>query len=101
MIYVTLIIIKVMETMNHITKSYKFRIYPNKDQKILIEKTFGCCRFVYNHYLAKSIEDYERTGKSNSYSQNSKDYTELKKKEEFWWLKETDSSAHQRALKKS
>ena len=85
--------------MNHITKSYKFRIYPNKSQRILIEKTFGCCRFVYNHYLAKSIKDYERTGKSNSYNQNSKDYTELKKKEEFSWLKETDASAHQRALK--
>ena len=88
-----------METMNYITKSYKFRIYPNKSQRILIEKTFGCCRFVYNHYLAKSIEDYERTGKSNSYSQNSKDYSELKKKEEFSWLTETDASAHQRALK--
>lgn len=85
--------------MNYITKSYKFRIYPNESQRILIEKTFGCCRFVYNHYLAKSIEDYERTGKSNSYSQNSKDYSELKKKEEFSWLKETDASAHQRALK--
>ena len=85
--------------MNYITKSYKFRIYPNESQRILIEKTFGCCRFVYNHYLAKSIEDYERTGKSNSYSQNSKDYSELKKLEEFSWLKETDASAHQRALK--
>ena len=85
--------------MNYITKSYKFRIYPNESQRILIEKTFGCCRFVYNHYLAKSIEDYKRTGKSNSYSQNSKDYSELKKLEEFSWLKETDASAHQRSLK--
>lgn len=85
--------------MNYITKSYKFRMYPNESQRILIEKTFGCCRFVYNHYLAKSIEDYKRTGKSNSYNQNSKDYSELKKKEEFSWLKETDASAHQCALK--
>lgn len=85
--------------MNYITKSYKFRIYPNESQRTLIEKTFGCCRFIYNHYLAKSIEDYELTGKSNSYNQNSRDYSELKKKEEFSWLKETDSSAHQRALK--
>lgn len=85
--------------MNYITKSYKFRIYPNESQRILIEKTFGCCRFVYNYYLAKSIEDYKRTGKSNSYSQNSKDYSELKKLEEFSWLKETDASAHQRSLK--
>lgn len=85
--------------MNYITKSYKFRIYPNKNQRILIEKTFGCCRFVYNHYLAKSIEDYERTGKMNSRFQNDKDYTQLKKCEEFSWLKETDASAHQNAIR--
>lgn len=99
MICVTLIIIKVIETMNYITKSYKFRIYPNKSQRILIEKTFGCCRFVYNHYLAKSIEDYKRTGKMDSRFQNDKDYTQLKKQKEFCWLKETDASAHQQALK--
>ena len=31
-------------------KAYKFRIYPNKKQKEILAKTFGCCRFVYNHY---------------------------------------------------
>lgn len=40
-------------------KAYKFRIYPNKQQEELINKTFGCCRFVYNRYLAKRIELYE------------------------------------------
>ena len=40
-------------------KAYKFRIYPNKEQKILLEKTFGCVRFVYNHYLAVRREVYE------------------------------------------
>lgn len=85
--------------MNYITKSYKFRIYPDKNQRILIDKTFGCCRFVYNHYLARSIEDYQRTGKMNSRFQNDKDYTQLKKQEEFFWLKETDASAHQSSLK--
>lgn len=85
--------------MKYITKSHKFRIYPNESQRILIEKTFGCCRFVYNHYLAKSIEDYKLTGKMNSRFQNDKDYTQLKKQEEFFWLKETDASAHQQMLK--
>ena len=37
-------------------KSYKYRIYPNKKQKELITKTFGCCRFVYNYYLDKRIK---------------------------------------------
>ena len=31
-------------------KAYKYRIYPNNEQKIQIAKTFGCCRFVYNQY---------------------------------------------------
>ncbi|WP_334310115.1 helix-turn-helix domain-containing protein, partial [Clostridioides difficile] len=34
-----------------VEKAYKFRIYPNKKQQELINKTFGCCRFVYNKYL--------------------------------------------------
>ena len=31
--------------------SYKFRIYPNKEQENVIQRTFGCCRFVFNHFL--------------------------------------------------
>ena len=34
-------------------KSYQFRLYPNDSQIIMIQKTFGCTRFVYNHYLEK------------------------------------------------
>ena len=41
-------------------KGYKYRIYPNKQQEEQIQKTFGCCRFVYNTYLAKRIELYEK-----------------------------------------
>lgn len=80
-----------------IDRSYKFRIYPNKSQQELIHKTFGCCRFVYNHYLSKSIDDYKATKKSNTYNQNSKDLTDLKK--EFQWLKEVDSRALQQSLR--
>ena len=34
-----------------INRAYKFRLYPNKEQEILINKTFGCTRLVYNYYL--------------------------------------------------
>ena len=47
-------------------KAYKFRIYPNTEQTTLIEKTFGCCRFVYNEALAARQESYKTTGKSIS-----------------------------------
>lgn len=83
--------------LNEIVKSYKFRLYPNESQKQMIEKTFGCKRFVYNHFLAKSIEDYQSSGKSNSYNQNSRDLTSLKK--ELIWLAEVDSWATQNALR--
>jgi len=38
-------------------KAYKFRLYPSEKQTILIHKTFGCVRFVYNHYLAKQEKE--------------------------------------------
>ena len=41
-------------------KAYKFRIYPNKEQQIKINKTFGCCRFVYNNILSYKKEIYEK-----------------------------------------
>ena len=45
-------------------KAYKYRIYPNNEQKIQIAKTFGCCRFVYNQTLAYRKEIYEKEKKS-------------------------------------
>ena len=47
-------------------KAYKYRIYPNNEQKIQIAKTFGCCRFVYNQTLAYRKEIYEKEKKSVS-----------------------------------
>ena len=78
-------------------KAYKYRIYPNKRQKELITQTFGCCRFIYNRYLAKRIELYERDGVSLSYVQCANDMAKLKS--ELEWLKEVDSTALQSSLK--
>ena len=65
---------------------YRFRIYPNKSQKELFAKTFGCVRFVYNRMLAEKKEYYEKTGKVLK-------VTPAKYKAEFPWLKEVDSLA--------
>ena len=78
-------------------KAYKYRIYPNKKQKEIIAKTFGCCRFVYNKYLAKRIEMYEHNKETFSYVQCANDMKKLKS--ELEWLKEVDSTALQSALK--
>ncbi|MTH55808.1 IS200/IS605 family element transposase accessory protein TnpB [Bacillus mangrovi] len=78
-------------------KAYKFRIYPNKEQELLITKTIGCSRFVFNYYLDKWNQAYKGTGKGLTYSTCSADLTQLKK--ELSWLKEVDSIAIQSSLK--
>ena len=42
-------------------KAYKFRIYPNTEQRIMLAKTFGCVRFIYNRMLSDKIKHYEET----------------------------------------
>ena len=78
-------------------KAYKYRIYPNKWQKELLAKTFGCCRFVYNHYLEKKIITYKTSNTTLTYNQCCRDLTELKK--ELIWLKEVDKFSLQNSLK--
>ena len=65
---------------------YRFRIYPNKAQRELFAKTFGCVRLVYNRMLAEKKAHYEKTGKNLS-------LTPARYKSEFPWLKEVDSLA--------
>lgn len=80
-----------------VNKAYKFRIYPRKEQEILIAKTIGCSRFVFNHFLAEWNDTYKATGKGLTYNSCSSQLTQLKK--ELVWLKEVDSIAIQSSLK--
>ena len=80
-----------------VNKAYKFRIYPTKEQEVLIVKTIGCSRFVFNHFLAKWNETYKETGKGLSYGVCSSELPNLKK--ELPWLKEVDSIAIQSSVK--
>ncbi|OIJ19292.1 transposase [Anaerobacillus alkalidiazotrophicus] len=72
-------------------KAYKYRIYPNEEQKLFFAKTFGCVRFVYNKMLSDRIDSYkesqEKIDKSIKYP------TPAKYKAEFSFLKEVDSLA--------
>lgn len=83
--------------MKTILRAYKYRLYPNKKQRELINKTIGCCRFVYNYYLNKKIELYKVEQKSMTYNACSNDLTFLKKEKE--WLKEVDSVSLQQSLR--
>lgn len=101
--------------MKQITKSYKYRIYPNKNQKTLIHKTFGCTRFVYNFAKAwqKREEDMWITVKQmqdlgypfqDYKSKYFKKYESIgfipELKKNYPWLKEVDNTALQNSIKR-
>lgn len=80
-----------------IFKSYKYRIYPNKAQENLIQKTFGSCRFVYNKTLDYRKNLYESEKKNMSKFDCTK-YVACVLKKENEWLKEVDKFALENAV---
>ena len=78
-------------------KAYKFRIYPTLEQEALIQRTFGCCRFVFNYFLAERIALYRDSGGILNYNACSAEMTGLKKS--LGWLGEPDSTALQSSLR--
>ena len=72
--------------MTKLNKAFEFRIEPNKEQRILLGKTFGCVRFIFNKMLEDKIACYETTNEMLK-------TTPAQYKEEFPWLKEVDSLA--------
>ena len=78
-------------------KSYKYRIYPNKQQEELIQKTFGCCRFVYNQTLAYRKNLYETEKKTMS-KFDCINYMARILKTQYEWLKEVDKFALQNSV---
>lgn len=72
-------------------KAYKYRIYPNTEQRVFFAKTFGCVRFVYNHMLSDRIDSYKKA--KENIDKKAKYPTPSKYKVEFPFLKEVDSLA--------
>ena len=69
-----------------INRAVKIRIYPNAEQRVQIEKTIGCSRFIYNCMLADKMEHYKKEKKMLR-------NTPASYKKEYPWLKEVDSLA--------
>lgn len=85
--------------MRKIHRTYKFRLYPNREQSELLARHFGCARFVYNHFLNQRKEQYRLTGKSDNFYAQERSLTELKKQKATAWLKEVNSQSLQFALR--
>lgn len=79
-------------------KTYKYRIYPNKEQQELLAKHFGSCRYVYNYALSKKIEHYTKEKKTLSRFEIQKDLVSMKSTAETEWLKEVNSQSLQASL---
>lgn len=69
----------------------KYRIYPNDKQKLLIEKTFGCCRYIYNHFLEVANQSYQENKKTINEFEMRKQLTVLRRETD--WLREVPQQA--------
>lgn len=78
-------------------QAYKYRIYPSTEQQQLIKRMFGCCRFVFNHFLGAWNQSYAETGRGLSYQTCAIQLPSLKV--QYDWLKEVDSIALQTAIR--
>ncbi|TFF99230.1 MAG: transposase, partial [Promethearchaeota archaeon] len=78
-----------------INRAIKVRVYPNQQQGIMLNKTFGCCRFIYNKMLEEWISVYEELKDDKDALYDHKYTTEKHYKREFEFLKEVDSKALQ------
>ena len=74
-------------------KAYKLRIYPTDSQRELIEKTFGCTRYIYNNFLVERKNKYEESKTKVHVYEQLHELTDLKREKE--WLREIDSCALQ------
>ena len=77
-------------------KAYKLRIYLTDLQRELIDKTFGCTRYIYNNFLAERKNKYEESKTKVHVYEQLKKLTDLKREKE--WLREIDSCALQASV---
>ena len=83
--------------MTVVQKGVRVRLYPTEEQKVLINKTLGCCRFVHNQTLSDCKQSYEQTQHFPSKNKRITNLVSLKEENEF--LKEVDSTALQQSVR--
>ncbi len=80
-------------------RTYKYKLKPNDEQIVLLNKHFGSIRFIYNYFLNERKKEYETNKNTINYYDNAKSLTELKKEDDYVWLKEINSQSLQDSLK--
>jgi putative transposase len=79
-------------------RAYKYRLYPNDEQKVLIAKHLGSCRFIYNYALAKKVKAFQTDKTNLSRFDIQAELPDMKKSKEYCWLKEVNSLSLQASL---
>ena len=82
-----------------VNKAYSFRIYPNEDQEVLISKTLGCTRYIFNYFLGKRRDLYNSNKETYTYYDCCAELTQMKKNDDTIWLKEVDAIALQSSVR--
>ena len=82
-----------------IKRAYKFRFYPTPEQEMILAKTFGCARFVYNYMLQLRTDAWTQRQERIGYNETSAALTALKKQPEYAWLNEVSSVPVQQSLR--
>lgn len=85
--------------MAEVMRTYRYRAYPNQEQRQNLAQTFGCARYVYNWGLEERTNAYHGEGESLNYPALCKRLTQLKKQEETAWLREVSSVVLQQSLR--
>jgi putative transposase len=80
-------------------KAYKYKLLPDEEQTVLLNKHFGSIRFVYNHFLSERIKEYKDNDNSINYYDTARSLTLLKQEIGYEWLKEINSQSLQYSLK--
>ena len=80
-------------------RAYKYRLNPTPEQIVFFNKSFGCCRFVYNYMLGKRIEAYQRDKTKIGWVELAKMLTELKKEDGKEWLSEVSNECLQQSIR--
>lgn len=79
-------------------RAYKYRLYPTIEQEMLIAKHLGSCRFIYNYALAKKVKAFQTHKKNITRFDIQSELPEMKRSEDYCWLKEVNSLSLQAAL---
>ena len=87
-----------MQGGDNLNKAIKIRLFPTKEQEILMFKSIGCSRFVYNWALNRCNERYEQ-GEKYSIKEIRKEFTQFKKNDNYKWLNEVSNTTVVEAIR--